>query len=170
MDNSTISNITALNYTLRNLQEATEYSITVYGILNDGKATDYLRATTLAAGQHCLYIMDSIITGQLFPSAPSAPPTYMKVFNVTSTTITIQWGKVNCKHHNGRIIGYSVRYGSQDNLNSTLSISGESVNMTTISKLRASTTYEIEVAAVNNAGTGAFSPVLVAHTLPSECI
>ena len=89
---------------------------------------------------------------------------------MTSSTITIQWGKVNCKHHNGLIIGYSVRYGVQDNLNTTLSISGESVNMTTISKLRASTTYEIEVAAVNSAGTGAFSPVLIAHTQPSECI
>ena len=109
-------------------------------------------------------------SGQLLLSAPSAPPTYVKVSNVTSTTITIQWGKVNCKHHNGRIIGYSVRYGPQNNLNTTLSISGESVNMTTISNLRASTTYEIEVATVNSAGTGAFSPVLIAHTQPSECI
>ena len=94
----------------------------------------------------------------------------MKVSNMTSSTVTIQWGKVNCKHQNGLIIGYSVRYGVQDNLNTTLSILGESVNMTTISNLRASTTYAIEVAAVNSAGTGAFSPVLIAHTQPSECI
>ena len=66
MDYSTISNITAMNYTLRNLQEATEYSITVSGILSDGKTKVPLRATTLAAGQHWesyyLYIMESIIT------------------------------------------------------------------------------------------------------------
>ena len=45
-----------MQYTLRNLQEATEYSITVSAIPSDDEASkDYLIATTLAAGQ-CLAI------------------------------------------------------------------------------------------------------------------
>ena len=107
--------------------------------------------------------------GIFFPSAPSAPPTYVNTSNVTSSTITIQWGRVNCKHHNGLIIGYSVRYGVLGNINTTMNISGGSVNNTTITKLLVSTTYEIEVAAVNSAGVGVFSPVILAYTKPSEC-
>ena len=105
----------------------------------------------------------------LFPSAPSASPTYVDTLNMTSTIITITWGRVNCKHQNGLIIGYSVRYGVQGNIYTTMNISGGSVNNTTISNLLVSTTYEIEVAAVNSAGVGIFSPVLLAATKPSEC-
>ena len=36
--------------------------------------------------------------------------------------------------------------------------------MTTISGLEASTTYAIEVAAVNSAGTGVYSPVIIKET------
>ena len=104
-----------------------------------------------------------------FPSAPSAPPTNVSTLNVTSSTIIIQWGKVNCKNQNGLIIGYSVKYGIQGNINTTMNISGGSASMTTISNLLVSTTYEIEVAAVNSAGVGVFSPVILADTKPSEC-
>ena len=105
----------------------------------------------------------------IFPSAPSAPPTNVSTLNVTSSTIIIQWGRVNCKHHNGLIIGYSVSYGVQGNINTTMNISGGSVNNTIISNLLVSTAYEIEVAAVNSAGVGVFSPVILAYTKPSEC-
>ena len=50
---NTISGITASEtmYTLTELQEATEYSITVTAILSDGQtAEDNLTATTMAAG------------------------------------------------------------------------------------------------------------------------
>ena len=52
MNFSVITNITETQYTLSNLQEATEYSITVSGILEYGETNDYLIASTLAAGQH----------------------------------------------------------------------------------------------------------------------
>ena len=52
MNFSIITNITGSQYTLRNLQEATVYSITVSGILEYGETNDYLTASTLAAGQH----------------------------------------------------------------------------------------------------------------------
>ena len=49
---SVTTNITGTQYTLSNLLEATEYSITVSGILEYGETNDYLTASTLAAGQH----------------------------------------------------------------------------------------------------------------------
>ena len=61
-----------------------------------------------------------------------------------------------------------MRYGIQGSLSNTLSISGEGVSTATISHLMFSTTYEIEVAAVNSAGIGQFSPVLTATTRLSE--
>ena len=57
MNSSILTEITGMQYTLRNLQAATEYSITVSAISSDDEASkDYLIATTLAAGQ-CLAIV-----------------------------------------------------------------------------------------------------------------
>ena len=103
-------------------------------------------------------------------AAPSAPPLPVNVIYVTGSTITVQWGRVNCSHHNGHLTGYSVRYGVQGNHNTqTMNVSGESVARVTISNLTVSTTYEIEVAAINSAGTGIFSQAIKATTQPSEC-
>ena len=51
-DSNTIPSITEMIYTLRNLQEATEYSINVSVILipSGEKETEQLNTTTLAAG------------------------------------------------------------------------------------------------------------------------
>ena len=84
---------------------------------------------------------------------------------MTASTITVQWGRVDCRHHNGHLTGYSVRYGVQGHqIAQTMNVSGVSTAVTTISSLMVSTTYEIEVAAVNSAGTGMFSPVILATT------
>ena len=93
-----------------------------------------------------------------FLSAPSAAPTSVSVSEVTSSSITVQWGAVDCIHRNGDITGYSVRYGVQGSGSTqTVSISGGGATQTVISGLTASTTYTIEVAAVNSAGTGVYS-------------
>ena len=47
------------------------------------------------------------------PPAPSAAPTSVSVSEDTSSSITVQWGAVDCIHHNGDITGYSVLYGVQ---------------------------------------------------------
>ena len=94
------------------------------------------------------------------PPAPSAAPNSVSVSEVTFSSITVQWGVVPCIHRNGNIAGYIVRYGSQ-----TQSVSGGSVTETTISNLTPSTTYNIEVAAVNDAGTGPFSNTISIMTL-----
>ena len=88
-----------------------------------------------------------------FFAAPSGPPTSVSATS-TSTTITVQWGAVDCIHHNGDITGYSVQYGVVGSGNTqTMSVSGANVTEATISSLMSSTTYSILVAAVNSAGT-----------------
>ena len=91
------------------------------------------------------------------PAAPSAAPTSVRISNVTSSNITVQWGTVDCIHRNGDITGYSVQYGvvgsgrTQD-----MSVSG---NSTVISSLMSSwtTNFSVQVAAVNSAGIGVYS-------------
>ena len=103
-----------------------------------------------------------------FHTVPSAPPNSVSVSHVTSSTITIQWGRVNCSHHNGYLTGYSVRYGVQGSQNTQIMNVSEQ-NTATISKLITSATYGIEVAAINNVGVGMFSQILKVTTQPSEC-
>ena len=101
----------------------------------------------------------------IFPPAPSAAPTSVSVSEVTSSSITVQWGAVDCIHRNGDITGYSVRYGVQGSVSTqTVSVSGGGATMRLISGLMPSTTYSIEVAAVNNAGIGVYSPVIMKET------
>ena len=103
-------------------------------------------------------------------TAPSAAPTSVRESGVTSSSITIQWGEVDCIHHNGDITGYSVRYGVQGSGSTrTRDISEGDTRHTTISDLNPSTTYSIQVAAVNSAGVGVYSdPPVIIETLPSK--
>ena len=102
------------------------------------------------------------------PPAPSAPPTSVNIIDVTSSSITVQWGAVDCIHHNGDITGYSVQYGVQGRFEgdeTVLMVSGDSSGgMHVISGLRIFTTYTIEVAAVNSAGTGEYSDTITEQT------
>ena len=105
----------------------------------------------------------------LFPPAPSAPPTSVSTSDVTSSSITVQWGPVDCIDRNGDITGYSVRYGVQGNESTkTMSVTGGDTNETTITGLTPSTTFFIEVAAVNSAGTGVNSSAVTRLTLGTK--
>ena len=102
----------------------------------------------------------------LLSAAPSGPPTSVRAIS-TSTNITVQWGTVDCIHRNGDITGYLVQYGVVGSGNTqTMSVSRGSV---TISSLMSSTTYSIQVAAVNSAGTGVYSDFLSVQT-ESKCV
>ena len=99
-----------------------------------------------------------------FP-APSAPPTYVSTTEVTSFSITVIWGPVDCIHSNGDVTGYSVHYGVQGSgKTENVSISGSAVTETTISGLDFSTNYSIQVAAVNNVGIGIYSDPIIFTT------
>ena len=81
---------------------------------------------------------------------------------MTSSSITVQWGVVPCIDRNGQITGYSVRYGEMGSGSTqTMSASGDfSGGMYVISDLESSTTYSIEVAAVNDELIGPYSDAL----------
>ena len=82
----------------------------------------------------------------------------MNVSEVNCSTITLQWGAVDCIHRNGDITGYSVRYGVQGSGSTqTVNVSGGGSTQTIISGLTPSTNYSINVAAVNSIGTGVYS-------------
>ena len=82
----------------------------------------------------------------------------MEVTDVTSSTITVQWGEVPCADQNGAVTGYSVQYRVIGSGNTqTATVNGADVTQTTIENLMSSTTYSIEVAAVNSGGTGEYS-------------
>ena len=88
--------------------------------------------------------------------APSAAPTSVSVSEVTSSSITVQWGAVPCIDRNGDITGYSVQYGSE-----TMSVSGDfSGGMYVISNLEPSAFYSIQVAAMNDDLIGPYSTAL----------
>ena len=94
-------------------------------------------------------------------TAPSAAPTSVNVSDVTSSTITVQWGAVNCIDRNGNITGYSVRYGVNGTAEGDRTVknsTGDSNGgMYTISGLSAATVYTVEVAAVNSVDIGVYS-------------
>ena len=89
---------------------------------------------------------------------------------MTSSSITVQWGAVDCIHRNGDITGYSVRYGVQGNgsTTNTTDVSGGAATEATISGLAAATNYSIAVAAENSAGTGVYSDMVIVETPESK--
>ena len=84
---------------------------------------------------------------------------------MTSSSITIQWGPMDCIHHNGDIKGYSVRYGVQGSASTqSMNISGGTAIEISITGLNSATNYSIEVAAINSAGIGVYSSPMNAIT------
>ena len=98
------------------------------------------------------------------PLVPSAPPTAVIVLEDTFTSIILQWEAVDCINRNGNTTGYSLLIGNMEN---TL-YRDSSDTRVTLSGLRPSTTYTIQVAAVNTAGIGSYSSHINTST-DGEC-
>ena len=89
---------------------------------------------------------------------------------VTSNRIRIQWEPVDCKHRNGDITGYRVRYGEKGSSEGERNTTFTSGGMTTLSGLTRGTLYTVEVAAVTRGGTGIYSKPLILATPKSKLI
>ena len=183
----TITGVNGSQYTLTGLEEGAEYSITLTAsVVVEGSAGDALTeeqtmeeqiiedsalATTNITGWST-YLSLLYCDSLLYDTAPSAPPTDVRVLVNSSTTITVQWGEVPCIHQNGEITGYSVQYevmGSSEPQSEM--VSGDSSGGTaTISGLTRQTMYTVQVAAVNSAGTGEYSDLLTIETPDGEYI
>ena len=90
--------------------------------------------------------------------APSAPPTFVSVSSVTSSSITVQWRAVNCIQRNGDITGHIVQYRIQGS-GSTVrkNVPGGYATEAMLTGLTSTTAYYVEVAAVNSVGIGVYS-------------
>ena len=109
--------------------------------------------------------MNALYSFYAFIPVPFAAPTSVNISAVTTSTITVEWGAVDCIHHNGDITGYSVQYGVQDSGRmETINVSGNNVTEATLSGLTQSTVYTIQVAAVNGAGVGVYSNLVEQET------
>ena len=93
--------------------------------------------------------------------------------SVTSSSITVQWGRVSCIDRNSEITGYTVRYGQTGSTTTVMeSVSGtsDSDRMFTASGLIPRTNYTFAVAAVSSEGTGPFSTGVFVETTVFEGI
>ena len=78
--------------------------------------------------------------------------------DVSSTSITIQWGSLDCTHHNGEITGYSVRYQEEGSeTEGRVMVPGGLTQQAVVSELAPGRLYSLSVAALNGAGEGAYS-------------
>ena len=101
-------------------------------------------------------------------TAPSAPPSSVRVSVNSSTSITVHWGPVECRHRNGEITGYWVRYGvvgsSEEDRSVQMVSRDSSGGMATIQALSKKTVYTVGVAAVTSSGTGVYTDPLTFAT------
>ena len=105
----------------------------------------------------------------VFISVPSGAPSWVSVKNVTSLSVTVQWGPVDCKDLNGHLEGYSVRYGVVGSGNTQqVLITDSGAVAVTLPGLYHSSYYSIELAAVNSVGVGVYSPSITVATTPSK--
>ena len=147
------------NYDIVNLEEDSSYSIEVTASNAIGNETSgTITEMTLTAGEIWNIWNNTSMNSVVLFSAPTTAPESVTTPSVTSSTITVQWGMVPCIHQNGDITGYSVRYGVMGSGSSqTETVSGASETETIISDLMPSTTYDVQMAAVNGNGTGVYS-------------
>ena len=88
---------------------------------------------------------------------PDAPPHFVSVTTVNSSSVKVRWGDVPCAGKNGEITGYLINYTST----SAGGVSGEimaqaNTSSKIISDLSPCIAYNFRVAAMNINGTGPF--------------
>ena len=92
-----------------------------------------------------------------FSTVPSAPPKEITAVDQTLFSITISWQPVHCRHQNGKITGYIIKYQEIDS--EEMMVRGIMGNNFTVTGLKSLTTYLIQVAANNTVGMGVFGNI-----------
>ena len=100
-------------------------------------------------------------------SVPSAPEDLIST-SVETRSLSIEWEPVTCSEQRGPITGYRVRYGFGTNT-FIVTISGEGSNENAeLTGLTPYTNYFVQVAAVNDAGTGEYTDRAFTRTTLQE--
>ena len=100
--------------------------------------------------------------------APTGAPVEFTSTSVESRSLVVVWGTVPCLHQQGPITGYRLSYS---NGTSILNTTEEESRQHVLTGLTPFNSYSVQVAAVNDGGTGPYSTPLIVETLQDgECI
>ena len=83
---------------------------------------------------------------------------------MTSSSITVQWGPVDCIHRNGDILGYIVLSHVLSDDKIINAYIGYDVYQASITGLAPSTAVNVSIAAMNRVATGLYSNGIVLET------
>ena len=90
--------------------------------------------------------------------------------SVERRSLSVVWGIVLCLHQRGPITGYRLHY-SNGTGTTIVNTTGEGSRQHALTGLTPFTNYTVQVAAVNDGGTGPYSTPLTVETLQDgECI
>ena len=154
------------SFTITGLEEDSSYTVSVrpFNEVGRGPLSNTVTAMTQEAGGCSSSTFSNSSISSALLSAPSAPPasvtTEVTVFHI----VRVWWGPVDCRHRNGEITGYAVRYGESEGDRTVQMVSGNSGGTTIITGLAPATLYVIQVAAVNSADTGVYSSATFVDT------
>ena len=156
-DEGTINvNSTFATYVISGLEPGNKYSITVrlFNAAGSGPVSKNVTATTAESGKNNHYHLP--VVDQLLSTVPSSPPSSFRRGTITPNNITVHWGDIECLCRNGVITGYTIQVSRNGRVEGTVEVGGN-VLEATVPGLTPSTTYSVQVAAVNSAGTGPFT-------------
>ena len=92
--------------------------------------------------------------------APTFAPGGLTITSVESRSGNLVWGTVPCPQQGGPVAGYRLRYSNGTSITETVARQHSLTGLTPF------TCYSVQVAAVNDGGTGPYSaPALTVETL-----
>ncbi|XP_024084969.1 protein sidekick [Cimex lectularius] len=136
-----IEDHTANSHILNNLEEYTQYQVTMNAFNDVGTST-----------------MSPPALERTRESVPSFGPMDVEANTTSSTTIVVKWGDVPREHRNGQIEGFKVFYGGVRNQPPKIKdIPTNKTFTTTLTELRKFQVYSIQVLAYTRLGDGILS-------------
>ena len=98
----------------------------------------------------------------VFSPVPTGAPGGLINTSLESRSLSVVWGAVHCPYQGGPVTGYRLRYS---NGTSIVNTAGEGSRRHVLDGLTPFTSYSMQVAAINDGGTGPYSPALTVETL-----
>ena len=147
------------SYKISGLEPGNRYAITVavFNAAGSAPVSNAVTATTMETSMRLSqYCMTYPCYSLLFYTDPTRGPSSVRRGTVTAHSITVHWGEVSCLDRNGEITGYIAQAVRNGMVEGTASVSGDA-RQATISGLSPLTTYSVQLAAMNAAGTGPYS-------------
>ena len=93
--------------------------------------------------------------------APGEPPQNVTAYNVSSTSLHVEWKEVKKTSRNGIILGYLIKYKKSNGKYLLKNITSPTKLHTVISGLSVWTEYSVSVAAYTKVGLGPSANVTV---------